>query len=126
MAYDMSADHAEFLGGANDFSHARLAKKLMEGKRAAKAGPPAEMPPEEGAEGAPEGGEGLALGGDVDEAAEAIVPEGGEGGEKIPVEVTPEELAMLEQLRASKAAPEAPPMDDAPPMAIKRGGPPRL
>ncbi len=119
MAYDMSADHADFLGGANDFSHARLAKKLMDGKRAAKAGPPAP-------EGAPESGEGLALGGDVDEAAEGIVPEGGEGGDKIPVEVTPEELAMLEKLRASKAAPEAPPMDDGPPMAVKRGGPPRL
>ncbi len=106
MAYDMKKDYESYMGGANDFAHARMAKKLVDQKRAARDAPP----PMEG------GGD---TGGDMaaEEQGETTAPEAGMGdmppsepdgdeamggGDKIPVEVTAEELAMLEKMRAAK------------------------
>ncbi len=121
MAYDIGKDNEDFLHGANDFAHARMAKKLVDAKKAAKAG--GGMPPEAPVEAGEPDGDELPAEGDAPPLAEPPVEAEPGAGEKIPVEVTPEELAMLEQLRASKApgmeAPEAG-------LAVKRGGPPRL
>ncbi len=107
MAYDMKQDYGEYMGEANDYAHARLAKKMIDQKRKGPAAAPA---------GEPDGDEDMAPEvAEVAEAAEGDAPpadtEADPEGGKIPVEVTPEELAMLEEMRAAKAggAPEAPP-----------------
>ncbi len=116
MPYDIGKDHEDFLHGANDFAHARMAKKLVDAKKAAKAG--GDMPPEAPIEaGEPDGDE--------------MPPEGDAPPMDAPPEMPPEgepgaELALLEKLRASKApGMEAPGAPEAP-LAVKRGGPPRL
>lgn len=102
--YDVKADYAEYMGGANDFAHARMAKKLVDAKRAAKEqggqdphdadvlGEAGETPMDDGAPAAD-----AAI-----ESEEGAPPMMDGAGEKIPVEVTPEELAMLEEMRAAK------------------------
>lgn len=116
MGYNAGKDQEQYLRGANDYSHARLAKQMIGEKRAAKAGAPS------GATTVDPLAEAAASEtqrpGDVPESGPEVPTEGAEplgepGAEgKIAVEVTPDELAMLEQLRASKgAAGDAPPGD---------------
>ncbi len=134
MAYDMGKDHEDFLKGANDFGHARLAKGLMDKKRAAKAAgamspPPGDAPPEvpdaAGALGGEPPAEMAPEPGGEEMPAEGAPPPDAEG--KIPIEVTPEELALLEKLRASKAGGE-PDGDEGMSSGIAIGSrsPPRL
>jgi hypothetical protein len=106
MEYDPKADYAEYMGGASDYANARTAKKLIDAKRAAKEqggqgahdadvlGEAGETPMDDGAPAAD-----AAI-----ESEEGAPVAGGEGGGKIPVEVTPEELAMLERMRAGQGA----------------------
>ncbi len=130
MAYDMGKDHEDFLKGANDFGHARLAKGLMDKKRAAKAAgatappPGGDAPPEAPMEGEPSPEMAPEPGGE-EMPAEGAPPPDAKG--KIPIEVTPEELALLEKLRASKAGGE-PDGDEGMSSGIAIGSrsPPRL
>lgn len=103
MAYDIGKDKQHFLGSVRDFGHQRLAKQMVDAKRQAKAAPPAAaMEDAEGAEmaGAEMEGDLAAEGGEL--LAEAGAEDAPEGGELIPVEVSPEELEILQKLRAAR------------------------
>jgi hypothetical protein len=118
MAYDPKKDYEEYTSGAQDFAHARLAKKLVDQKRQAKMGGGMPMGPgPEGMGDAAGADEALMANGD-EEASESVVDEmsespaeqsleaaaGTEMHEKIPMELTPEEAAQIQAMRAGKMA----------------------
>ena len=91
--YDHKKDYEEYMGGAQDFAHARLAKKLMDKKRKMKM-----------MGGHSEEHESMA-----DEMSESPAEQsmeaaaGTEKHHKISIDVTPEELAQLKAMRSGKA-----------------------
>lgn len=116
MAYDQGKHYEEYTGGAQDYAHARMAKRLVDQKMKARqmggapedmGGEPAEESPmaeasEELADAAPVASEGMGEP-DGDEMMSAGEPDGDEApGGKITVELTPEELAHIKAMRAAK------------------------
>lgn len=108
MPYDQKKDYEEYMSGAGDFAHARLAKKLIDQKREAKKARAM-------GGGAPmEDMESAAMGAGDEEASETVADEmsespvdqdleaasGTEMHEKMTIEVTPEEFAKLKAMRS--------------------------
>lgn len=109
MAYDRNKHYEEYMGGAQDFAHARIAKNLVAKKKAALAGDESGM----GASAGGDAGAPMADAAEMGESAAAEAAEtpaeqsleaaaGTEGHEKLTVEVTPEEMAALEAMRSGK------------------------
>lgn len=115
MGYDTGKDYEEFMGGAPEFAHAQIAKRLIDAKRKAKA--------MKGMGGDPMGGDSH-MGGAPDadpmdeEMHETVTDElsespaeqaheraaGTEMHEKITMELTPEEAAKIQAMRSGHMA----------------------
>lgn len=119
MPYDVKKDYEDYTSGAQDFAHARLAKKLVDRKRAEKAARAGGgMPMGPGPNGMDDAGgaDGALMADGDEEASESVVDEmsespaeqsleaaaGTEMHEKIPMELTPEEVAQIQAMRAGK------------------------